>query len=70
MLQPSNHRHFPRSPLDRRRDSALRAEITHLSTELLKLERNQEVQITRMAQIQQEVDEIKRLLKRLVSDIR
>ncbi|HZR25800.1 MAG TPA: hypothetical protein VFA59_19535 [Vicinamibacterales bacterium] len=57
-------RHLPKSPLPRR-DHSTRAELTHMSTRLLKLEREQETQFRRIAQIQQELDEIKALLKKL-----
>ncbi|HTK28081.1 MAG TPA: hypothetical protein VL309_00915 [Vicinamibacterales bacterium] len=65
MLPVSIHRHLPRSPLARRSEAAMRAEITHLSTEVLRLERSQEVQLARIAQMQQEIDELKRLVKKL-----
>jgi len=48
MLFPGVQRHLPKSPL-RKRDSAVRAELTHLSTRLLKLEREQEIQLKRIA---------------------
>jgi hypothetical protein len=57
-------RHLPKSPLPKR-EHALRAELTHVATRLLKLEREQEVQFLRIAQIQQELDEITRLLKKI-----
>ena len=60
-------RHFPKSPLSRR-EHAVRAELTHVSTRLLKLEQEQDVQFRRIAQIQQELDEIKRLLKQIAKD--
>ena len=64
---PGAARHFPRSgpgtgPTSRH-EAALRAEITHLGTRLAEMEREQGVQFQRIAQIQQELDEIKRLLK-------
>jgi hypothetical protein len=67
MFQPPIHRHLPRSPLDRRRDNGLHAEVTRLSTDLLRLEKNQQIQLARIAQIQQELDEIKRVLKKLAA---
>lgn len=57
-------RHLPKSPLAKR-DNAVRAELTALSTSVVKLEREQEVQLRRIAQIQHELDDIKRLLKKL-----
>ena len=66
MLMPAIHRHLPRSPMERRRDIAsLRAEVTHLSALVLKLERAQEVQFQRIVQIQQQLDELTKLLKNL-----
>ena len=59
MLFPGVHRHLPKSPL-RKRDDAVRAELTHIATRLLKLEREQEVQFKRIAQIQADIDELKR----------
>jgi len=64
MLFPGVQRHLPKSPL-RKRDSAVRAELTHLSTRLLKLEREQEIQFKRIAQIQHELDEIRRVLEKI-----
>jgi chaperonin cofactor prefoldin len=43
----------------------VRAELTHLSTRLLKLEREQEIQFKRIAQIQHELDEIRRVLEKI-----
>jgi hypothetical protein len=63
---PVQH-HLPKSPL-RKRDQAIRAELTHASTRLVKLEREQELQFQRIAQIQQELDEIKRLLRKIGSE--
>ena len=64
MLFPGAQRHLPKSPL-RKGDSAIRAEMTHISTRLLKLEREQEVQFKRIAQIQHELDEMRRLLEKI-----
>jgi hypothetical protein len=60
-------RHLPKSPLSKR-DHAVRAELTHVSTRLLTLEREQDVQFKRIAQIQQELEHIKRLLEKLARD--
>jgi len=68
MLFPGVQRHLPKSPL-RKRDHALRAELAHVSTRLLKLEREQEIQLKRIAQIQHELDEIKRLLDKLAGKV-
>jgi len=66
MLFPGVQRHLPKSPLHRR-DETVRAELTHLSTRLLKLEREQEVQFKRIAQIQHELDEIRRVLEKIAA---
>ena len=65
MLFAGVQRHLPKSPLRKRGDPAVRAELTHLSTRLLNLEREQEVQFKRIAQIQHELDEIRRALEKL-----
>jgi uncharacterized sporulation protein YeaH/YhbH (DUF444 family) len=65
MLFTGLHRNLPKSPLSRR-DVALRAELTHVSSQLVKIERDQEIQFRRIADIQQELDELKRMLKRLL----
>jgi len=65
MYQPLQ-RHLPKSPLPKR-DVSLRAEFTYLSTQLLRLEREQQPQFERIAQIQQELDETKQLLKRIAA---
>jgi hypothetical protein len=44
--------------------TALRAEMTHLNTRLLEIEREQRVQFELIVQIQQQLDEIRRLLNR------
>jgi predicted nucleic acid-binding Zn-ribbon protein len=64
MLFAPLHRHLPKTPLSRR-DQSLRAELTHLSTVVVKLEREQETQLRRIAEIQQELDEIKRLIRKI-----
>jgi len=66
---PGARRYLPRSgpamgPTSRR-EAALQAEVTHLSARLLKIEEEQRVQFKRIAQIQQELDEIKGLLKKI-----
>jgi hypothetical protein len=67
MLYAPLHRHFPKSPIARR-DKAIRAELTHLNTELLKIEKEQDIQLRRIAQLQQDLDEVKRLLKKLSAE--
>jgi hypothetical protein len=69
MLHPSTHRYLPRTtpgtgPTSKR-EAALRAEVTHLSAETTKVMKEQQVQLQRIAEIQQELDQIKRLLKKL-----
>ena len=66
MVSTASLRYFPRTPQDTantRRTAAMRAELADLSTRFQKLEREQHVQFDRIAQIQAELDEIKRLLK-------
>jgi hypothetical protein len=68
---PGAKRYLPRSepgagPTSKR-EAKLQAEVTLLTTQLLKLEREQALQFTRIAQIQQELDEIKNLLKKLAA---
>jgi hypothetical protein len=64
MYFPAIQRHLPKSPLPKG-EHALRAELTLVATRLLKLEREQETQFRRIAQIQLELDEIKRLLEKI-----
>ena len=47
-----------------RRFAALRASITDLSAHVERLQKEQDVQFRRIAQLQQDIDEIKQLLKR------
>ena len=66
-LFPAPLRYLPRSrpgtgPTTRR-DMTLHAELTHLSAKILELEKEQRIQFKRIADIQQDLDEIKRLLK-------
>ena len=48
-----------------RRVAALRALVTELATRTDKLHKEQDIQFRRIAQMQQDIDEIKRLLKKL-----
>ena len=66
MLFPGIQRHLPKSPLSRG-DAAIRAELTHVATRLIRLEREQDTQFQRIAQIQQELDDVKRLLKKIAA---
>ena len=67
-LVPGTKRYHPRSTPGTGPTSkvvtALRAELTHLNTRLLAIEREQRVQFERIVQIQQQLDEIKRLLNK------
>jgi hypothetical protein len=69
MLFPEVHRYLPRSGPSNgptsKRENALRAEVNHLSIEITRLTKEQQVQLMRIAEIQQELDQIKRLLKKL-----
>jgi hypothetical protein len=66
---PGIKRYWPRSGAatgpTSKRESALRAEMTHLSARMLAIEREQRVQFERMAQIQQQLDAIAALLKKI-----
>ena len=69
MLFPAAQRYLPRSgpgtgPTSKR-DAALRAEVTHLTAQLARLEKEQQVQFKRISDIQQELDAIKQLLKQI-----
>ena len=68
MMFPPVQRHLPKSPLPRR-DKAIRAELTHFASRLLEIERDQQIEFRRIAQMQQELDDIKRILKTLASHI-
>lgn len=72
MLFPAVHRYLPRSGPNTgpttKRENALRAEVNHLSIEITRLTKEQQVQLRRIAEIQQELDQIKRLLKKLVAE--
>ena len=68
MLFASSQRYFPRSGQDRersRREAELRAQVADLTARISALEREQHVQFKRTAEIQLQLDEITRLLKRL-----
>jgi hypothetical protein len=67
MLASTGHRYFPRSPQDSaalRREAAFRAQVSELREAMDRLEKEQAIQFQRFAQIQQELDEIRRLLKK------
>jgi hypothetical protein len=48
-----------------RRYAALRAVVTDLTAHVEKLQKDQDTQLRRIAQVQQELDEIKHLVKKL-----
>lgn len=48
-----------------KREVALQAEMRHIATRLVELEREQAVQFTRIAHIQQQLDEIRKLLEKI-----
>jgi hypothetical protein len=65
---PPMHRHAPKRnvlPTHPLRDETARREIARLSAQLDELRRDVQVQFTRIAQMQADLDEIKRLLRGL-----
>lgn len=69
MLASTSQRYFPRSPQDAaalRREAAFRAQVSELREAMERLEQEQAIQFQRFAQIQQELDEIRRLLKKMI----
>lgn len=65
---PNSKRYLPRTPEGppSKRESALKAEIVHLNTRLLDLEREQRITFERIAQLQQQLDEFTLMLRKLV----
>jgi len=66
VLLPARHRFHPRGEQDReryRREAALRAQVTDLTSRLQVLEKEQQIQFKRIAELQQQVDQAMRLLK-------
>ena len=64
---PATHRHLPRRnvlPLQTIRDEAARREVARVAAEVDQLRRELQIQFTRIAQMQADIDEIKKLLKR------
>jgi predicted RNase H-like nuclease (RuvC/YqgF family) len=62
-------RYLPRTPQETaalRRAAELKATVTELNSHITKLEREQQIQLQRIAQLQQELDEVKRILKTLI----
>ena len=61
-------RYLPRTPQETaalRRAAELKATVNELSSHVGKLEKEQQIQLQRIAQLQQELDDVKRLLKSL-----
>lgn len=68
MLFASPQRYHPRSAQEKdrgRRDAALRAQIADVTVKLSALEKEQQVQFKRIADIQCQLDDMARLLKKL-----
>jgi len=66
VLLPARHRFQPRGEQDReryRREAALRAQVADLTSRLQVLEKEQQIQFKRIAELQQQVDQAMRLLK-------
>ena len=69
MLLPATpNRFLPRTGEQKdatRRVAALQALVTELAARVDQLQKEQDIQFRRIAQVQQDIDEIKRLLKKL-----
>ena len=66
MLFPTRHRFHPRAQQDRdrdRREAALRAEVADLTARIHVLEKEQQTQFKRIAQLQMQLDEALKLIK-------
>jgi hypothetical protein len=66
MYFPALHRHLPRRnvlPLQPVRDDAARREVARVAADVEQLRRDLQIQFTRIAQMQADLDQIKRLLK-------
>ena len=60
-------RYLPRTPQEHsevRRTAALRAQVEELTRTVAKLEREQDIQLQRIAQIQQTLDELAAIIKK------
>lgn len=70
MRVPSTARHLPRSGdhASSKLTPTIRAELVQLNTRLLALEREQRVQFERIAQIQQQLDELAGLVRKLIGE--
>jgi hypothetical protein len=70
VLVSSRYRYLPRTQqnVDRdRREAALRAQVTDLTARVATLEKEQHIQLKRIAQIQVSLDEALALLKKLLA---
>ena len=68
MFFPGRHRHAPKRnvlPTQPIRDEAARRQIAELAAQVEALSRDVKVQFTRTAQLQTDLDEIKKLLTQL-----
>jgi hypothetical protein len=66
LLTTTHHRFHPRSADENdkaRREIALRAQVTDLMAHVGNIEREQQTQFKRIVEIQQQLDEIKRLIQ-------
>lgn len=67
MLTSTRHRFHPRTEQNRereRREAALRAQVSDLTSRIQVLEKEQQIQFKRIAELQQQLDHTMRLLKR------
>jgi hypothetical protein len=65
---PATARYWPRSgdKASPRPGPSVRAELVQLNTRLLAMEREQRIQFERIAQLQHQLDELTRLVKKIV----
>jgi hypothetical protein len=71
MLFPATGRFLPRSPQELaklRREATIRAEVSALAAQIQNLEKEQQLQLTRIGQIQHQLDDITRLVQKLAAD--
>jgi len=67
VLTSTRHRFHPRTEQNRereRREAALRAQVSDLTSRIQVLEKEQQIQFKRIAELQQQLDHTMRLLKR------
>ena len=67
-LIPATARYWPRSgdKAASKLGPSVRAELVQLNTRLLAIEREQRIQFERIAQLQHQLDELTRLIKKIV----